>query len=194
MKTSHQMFVVLTVVSLLSGGLLSALNDVTLPRIREHQLQELRAAISEVLPPYDRYEEISQKGMTLYVGRKEGQSEPVGVAFRAVGNGFQGKVAIMVGIRPDFEALLGIKVLEQLETPGLGTKIVEDPSHKSDPFWFAGQFKGLKVAPAISVIKNVKPSKPTEIQAISGATISSNAVVAILNEQIAAAKTVFQQR
>jgi len=192
MKTSLRMFIVLTLVSLLSGGLLSSLNSITAPRIKAHQDNELKAAIAEVLPKYDYYDVISKGPVTLYVGKLRASGETVGVATRIVGNGFQGKISMMIGIAPDFSRLTGFKVLEQVETPGLGTKIVVDPSSKTDPFWFPQQFKGLTVKPAITVIKNVKPTKPNEIQAISGATISSNAVVAILNGQLPEVQAVYQ--
>jgi Na+-translocating ferredoxin:NAD+ oxidoreductase subunit G len=192
MNNSLKMFIVLTVITLFSGGVLAALNEVTAPLIRDHQLKELKAAIGEVLPPIDDYDEISEGPVTLYIGRKAGETDPVGIAFQAVGNGFQGKIRIMVGVKPDFEEIVGLKVLEQVETPGLGTKIVEDPSQKDDPFWFPKQFEGLQIQPAITVIKNVKPTKPNEIQAISGATITSQAVATILNDQIRQAKSIYQ--
>ncbi|MBU2646061.1 RnfABCDGE type electron transport complex subunit G [bacterium] len=194
MKTSYKMFIVLTLIALLSGGLLSALNNVTEPRIERHRVEELKAAISEVLPAHDFYEEISQGAVTLYVGKKKEGSETVGVATRLIGSGFQGKVSIMVGIKPDFSELTGFKVLEQVETPGLGTKIVEDPSNKTNAFWFPEQFKGLQFKPEITVVKNIKPSKPTEVQAIAGATISSKAVVAILNQQLQQVQDVYQSK
>jgi electron transport complex protein RnfG len=132
--------------------------------------------------------------MTLYVGKKAGQPNPVGIAFEAVGNGFQGKVAIMVGVTPDFSHINAIKILEQIETPGLGTKIVDDPTNKQDPYWFSNQFKNLSVEPQIEVVKNMKPSKPNEIQAITGATISSRSVAKILTDQVNVAKSIYQSK
>ena len=48
------------------------------------------------------------------------------------------------------------------------------------------------IFPQIDVVKNVKPSTPNEIQAISGATISSKAVVRILNENIQIIKNLYE--
>jgi electron transport complex protein RnfG len=100
----------------------------------------------------------------------------------------------MVGVKSDFSEITGIKILEQIETPGLGTKIIEDPTNKEDRFWFPNQFRSLKTEPQIEVIKNVKPSKDNEIQAITGATISSRAVATILNQNIQAAKKIYQNK
>ena len=193
MKIALHMFVILTLIATLSGGLLSAWNDVTAPRIAEHRLTALKAAIAEVLPAYDEYEEIKAGKYTMYVGKKSVTETPVGVALRVIGSGFQGKISIMVGVSPDFTTVTGMKVLEQIETPGLGDKIVEDPTKEEDPFWFPAQFKGKKLVPGIVAIKNRKPSNDLEIQAISGATISSKAVVSILNKEVSKAKTLYQK-
>lgn len=193
MSTSVKMMLALTLITTLSGGVLAAWDGFTKPRIEQHRLEELKAAISDVLPPYISYQEVTRDGMTLYIGRTA-DDEPVGIAFQAIGSGFQGKISIMVGMQPGFAKLSGIKVLEQVETPGLGTKIVNDPSNKENSFWFSQQFKGVKVDPQISMVKNKKPTKSTEIQAITGATISSRAVVRILNETIEKAKELYQEK
>jgi len=194
MSTTTKMIVVLTALTMIAGGLLSSWDGITAPRIAAYKLQELKKAIGEVLPAYENYEEIQGEGMMLYVGKKGNDPNPVGIAFRAVGSGFQGKISIMVGMTADFSRITGIKILEQIETPGLGTKIIIDPTNKQDPQWFPNQFKGLKVEPQIDVVKNMKPSKPTEIQAITGATISSVAVANIINNDIKKAKAIYQTK
>jgi electron transport complex protein RnfG len=193
MNTSTKMIVVLTLITIFSGGILSTWDGFTRPMIEAYKLQELKKAIAEVLPPHDSYEELQTGSLKLYVAANDDSLDPIGVALEAVGSGFQGKISIMVGVKTDFAEITGIKILEQIETPGLGTKIVEDPSNKEDPFWFTNQFKRLKTEPQIEVIKNIEPSKPTEIQAITGATISSKAVATILNDYIRLAKQTYQE-
>ena len=193
MNLVTKMILVLTVLTMVAGALLSSWDGYTKPKIEAYRLQELKKAIVEVLPPYDHYDEINgPDGKTLYVGRKSGEEEAVGIAFKAEGNGFQGKISIMVGIDTNFTTISRIRILEQTETPGLGTKIVIDPTNKTDPEWFPNQFSKLIVNPQIEVVKNVKPSKPTEIQAITGATISSKAIATILNNDIQKAKMIYQ--
>jgi electron transport complex protein RnfG len=186
------MIIVLTIITGLSGAILSSWDGITKPLIEQHKLEALKAAISDVLPQFDYYEEMQVEGSTLYVGKIENQDEPVGVAFETSGSGFQGNISMMLGVDPTFTSITGMKVLEQIETPGLGTKIVEDPSNKAEPFWFPTQFIGVKMFPKIIVVKNIKPSTPNEIQAISGATISSKAVVRILNENISIIKNLYE--
>jgi len=69
----------------------------------------------------------------------------------------------------------GMEVLESRETPGLGDKIYKDAD-------FVASFKELMIEPEIVAVKKGKRSKPNEIDAITGATISSKAVVRIINE------------
>ncbi len=189
LNLSTRMILVLTLITILSGAILAGWDSVTRPKIAFHRLEALKAAIGDVLPMHDSYETVETDYGKLYVGMNENSDQPVGVAFMAAGSGFQGEVRIMVGMTPDMTQLTGIKVLEQIETPGLGTKIVEDPSNKQDPFWFPAQFKGITVSPEIVVLKNAAPTKNNEVAGITGATISSKAVASIINDQIIGIKT-----
>jgi electron transport complex protein RnfG len=92
------------------------------------------------------------------------------------GNGFQGNIRIMFGVNEELNKVTGLEVLEQVETPGLGTKITEEP--------FIEQFDELVTEPQVDWVKGAPPSNPNEIQTITGATISSKAIVTILNAGI----------
>jgi electron transport complex protein RnfG len=67
-------------------------------------------------------------------------------------------------------------VLDQKETPGLGDKIERDSA-------FGGQFAG-RVAP-LRGVKDRAGKPPSEVQTITGATISSRAVIRIINNAVA---------
>ena len=88
----------------------------------------------------------------------------------------KGKIRLICGLTEDLEKITAIEILEQVETPGLGTKVSEAP--------FLDQFEQLQTSPNIKWIKNIEPSQPNEVQAITGATISSRSVVAIINNGI----------
>ena len=111
------MIIVLTVITALSGGILATWDSVTKPKIAYHQLQALKAAISDVLPSYDYYEEKVFNEKIVYIGKTNDNTEPVGIAFEVDGSGFQGNISIMVGVDPSFNLITGIKVLGQIETP-----------------------------------------------------------------------------
>lgn len=185
MSLSTRMILVLTLITVLSGGILAGWDLVTKPRIAFHRLEALKAAIGDVLPAHDTYTSEETEFGTLYIATRDSLDDPIGFAFMAVGSGFQGELRIMVGMTPDMTQLTGIKVLGQIETPGLGTKIVVDPSNKQDPYWFPAQFEGIHVSPEIVALKNAKPTRNNEVQGITGATITSIAVTHILNNQIA---------
>lgn len=170
-----KMLVVLTAIGLISGGSLAGVYKAASPLIEKNRIEELKKAIFEVLPEAKSYKELENNGLLVYQGLDD-DNKPVGIAFEAEGSGFQAKIKMMVGIDNEFDKLKGMKVLYQIETPGLGNKIEFDS--------FRDQFKGLSVHPEIGYVKNRKPDKPNDIQAITAATISSVAVVKIINKEI----------
>lgn len=174
-----KMLLVLTVIGAVSGGILAGVFHIADPLIQANREKELKEAIFIVLPEAKDYK-ILEKGIDktkviVYQGL-DADGKPVGLAFIADGGGFQGNIRIMVGLGLDYLKLKGIKVLEQNETPGLGNRIKEPA--------FEGQFKGLEIKPKVEYIKYRKPEKPNQIQAITGATISSDAVVKNINNAV----------
>jgi Na+-translocating ferredoxin:NAD+ oxidoreductase subunit G len=189
MNTSIRMILVLTIISTLSGGLLSFWDSYTSQRIDEYRQEKIQEAVQQVLPETDKEEQRQAGDFTFYVGYQNG--EMTGIAFMAEGGGFQDIISVMTGVTPDFERFTGITILEQKETPGLGTKIVWDPSRKGCEAWFTEQFEGKKTGD-LYYVKNQEARGDSEIEAITGATISSNAVISILNKHVPAAKSAFQ--
>jgi len=175
MKNVIQMLLVLTIIGIVSGGLLSEVSNWAKPKIAHHRKVETEKAIFKVQPEAKSYEDMSAGGYELYKVFNE-KKDFIGYALPYEGNGFQGKIRLMVGIDNKLESMKGLEVLEQVETPGLGTKVTE-----SD---FTKQFIELKAVPKIEWVKGAEPDQPNEIQAITGATISSKSVVEIINAGI----------
>ena len=181
MRNTVRIISVLTVVGLISGAALAFMYNYASPLIAKNQKNEMEKAIFKLFPDAKKYDKIAMgENIVFKVTGKDGKT--LGYAFIAEGNGYQGPIKIMAGIKPDLATLEGIEILESQETPGLGQEITGDD--------FRAQFDGLKTSPEITYVKNKKPESPNEIQAITGATISSKAVCAILNEQI---KTIKQK-
>jgi len=181
MTKSYRLILVLTATAVLSGLLLSFLNLHTSPLIEAHQNKVLNDALSSVLPGCDKIEEQFYENKQFYFGYDTGKNVK-GIAFLTEGNGFQSKLRILVGMNASLTQIVKIRILEQKETPGLGTKIETDPSSKTNPEWFPNQFDGLNISNKISYVKNQTPDKSAgEIMAITGATISSKAVIDIIN-------------
>ncbi len=175
MKPSLYMILVLGVVGLLSGILLVVVYKYASPRIEAIRREELKRAIFKVIPQTETYKETVLEGESIYkCFNAEGKIE--GLAFLAEGSGHQGKIKIMVGTDVKLTTIKGIQILENVETPGLGSRI--------DSEEFKSQFYGLDISDKISYIRREAPSRPGEIQAITGATITSRSVINILNKRI----------
>ncbi|EDN65464.1 Electron transport complex, RnfABCDGE type, G subunit [Beggiatoa sp. PS] len=111
---------------------------------------------------------------SLYAGYNV-EGHLVGYAIVAEGPGFQDTIRLLYGYRPDEKKIVGMEILESRETPGLGDKIYKDAD-------FVANFKALTVEPSIVLVKKGTKSKQNQVDAISGATISSKAVVRIINK------------
>jgi electron transport complex protein RnfG len=94
---------------------------------------------------------------------------------KAAGQGYADKIELLVGLEPSAQALTGIFVLDQKETPGLGNKIIEDD--------WRSQFKGKDTGREFVVVKGGAKA-PHEIDALTGATISSRSVSDIVNATV----------
>jgi electron transport complex protein RnfG len=99
----------------------------------------------------------------------------LGAAVTAQEPGFQEEVLLMIGFEPSNGTLIGFKVLDEKETPGLGDKIERDTS-------FGSQFVG-RVAP-LKGVRSRNATDQSQVQTITGATISSRAVIRIINHAV----------
>lgn len=180
MKDVIRIIATLTIIGVIAGGSLSLVNNWAAPKIAVNQKAETERAIFLVHPEGKKYEPVQSKDFEAYKVFDE-QNNFFGYSLVYSGNGFQGKIKLMIGLSPALDKISSIEVLEQSETPGLGTKILEAP--------YKEQYNGLTPVPVIKLVKGVEPSNPNEVQSITGATISSRAVVTIVNEGIAKLKS-----
>lgn len=173
------MFVVLALVSSLSGGVLALVSEALGPQIAANEEAAKAAAVLAVVPGAASYEEVvadnAAKPYSIFVV-KGASGERIGYAFECSGTGFQGEIRLMVGATADLARLTGMQVLASSETPGLGDKIKYPP--------FSEQFAGLSVEGGIRLVKNKPEPAPGEVNAITGATISSSAVVSMVAERL----------
>lgn len=178
MREMIKMLIVLTVLATLSGGLLAAIRDNTKDRIENQVLEFVKGpAIRSILegatndPIADRFQiKDGDVERTFFVGVLDG--DPRAVTFETSGKGYGGDVGLMVGIDTKDEKLMGVGVTTHGETPGMGAKAKTDPS-------FAAQFKGLSLEDPVKVTGD-----GGNINAISGATITSRAVCSAANDAL----------
>ncbi len=179
MKSSFKMILVLTVSAILSGAVLAWFNQFTEARVIANKLAELRRSLNEVVPGMTKYEEVVKK-RDFAVYKVLSGDKVAGYAIEAVGNGYQDKIRILIGVTPDLSKIYALRVLEQKETPGLGAKI-------SGKDYLKG-WNDRDATKELVLVKGREPEKPNEVHAITGATITSKAVVKIVNSGLKEAK------
>jgi len=113
------------------------------------------------------------KTYSVYEARYQGELR--GWVVKAKGQGYADTIELLVGLSPGLETITGLFVLDQKETPGLGNKIITDA--------WRGQFIGAPAKGSLVVVKT-GAAKPGEIDAVTGATISSKSVAAMINTAI----------
>jgi electron transport complex protein RnfG len=172
-----------------SGLALVGIFLATAPLIERNRAAALEAAIYRVLPgaqtrkafvvregkltPFESPGGSLPKEEAVYAGYDE-EGNPLGFAIPAEGAGFQDTIKLIYGYDPSRRRVVGMEVLESKETPGLGDKIFKDLD-------FVANFQDLAIDPEVIVTKKGR-TQENQVDAISGATISSNAVVRIIND------------
>ena len=189
--------------------------EVTRPIIARNKIVQRREAIMDVLPqassitPFGfdsakkQFRQVSEEtdaGDLVFAGFDD-SGKLVGVAVPAQGMGYQDTIRLLYGYVPSSQSVIGIRVLESRETPGLGDRIETDPA-------FLRNFEHLDVRVSedgerleheITFMKPGEKSELWQIDGITGATISSRAVAETLRRstndwvpRIRAGQAVFQ--
>ncbi len=192
-------------VGLLCGLLIVSVYRLTLPVITRNKAEALERAILQVLP-----EARSSRSFRFVDGGADGarfapleaggeavegvhagydaEGRLVGLAIEGRGMGYQDVIAVLFGYAFADEAVIGIRVLESRETPGLGDRIETDPD-------FLANFERLDVrldaegralANPVEAVKEGEKEHPWQIDGITGATISSVAIARILQASASA--------
>ena len=177
-----QMVVVLTVLSALSGGLLASIRNSTQEQIDNQKLAFVQGpAIREILtdssndPIKDRFE-IDDNGdkRKFFVGKYDGKANVV--AFETFGKGYGGDVGVMVGINTKEDKILGVRVTTHSETPGVGARAKTELD-------FVSQFNDQNLSDTYKV-----KGDGGQVDALSGATLTSRAVSSALTDASAVYK------
>lgn len=133
-----------------------------------------RGELVDILP--GRIAVAKQERTVIYpVFQVKHKGEVAGWVVKAAGQGYSGRIELLLGLNPRGDTITGLFVLEQTETPGLGNKI-------TFPVWLS-QFTGRKITSPLVVVKGAS-TEAGGIDAITGATISSKAVVRIIKRTI----------
>lgn len=177
------------------GATLAGMQLALGPTIEQNKVNETMAKVPELvlgqelaakLVAENQALEISPRTITVNVGGRQRsfnvfeatyQGRRRGWVVKTAGQGYSDRVELLLGLDPTLTTITGLFILEQKETPGLGNKMIF-------PEWRA-QFIGKPTTPALKVVKTGAREK-NQIDAITGATISSRAVVTIVNSAVQA--------
>jgi electron transport complex protein RnfD len=165
----------MAVVSCLAGGLLAFFYNLMQPRIIAQQEKEMADSYLVIFPEADRFsmldlgENLPAK-VERVIQAYDADDNPIGIVYVSVADGFGGDISLVTGVDLRSSTITAVQVLKHTETAGLGSKI-QDAA-------FIDQFKGKALADPF--IAN------SDIDAISGATISSTAVINGVRNQVQA--------
>lgn len=147
---------ILALICIVASGLLAVVHSLTKLKIIAQAQEEEEMSLKEVMPQGEKFIPVKKGEEILYYKVNDKDDKFIGVAFKAEGDGYSSDIETMVGMTKD-GTITNIKILSQNETPGLGMQVTEPA--------FLNQFSN----------KNIK--NLNEVQAITGATISSTAVI-----------------
>jgi electron transport complex protein RnfG len=166
-STLFNMVAVLFTITLIASAGVGAVNMITEEPIAAAKAQATTAAVANVLPEFSQNETSEQTidGMIIKVYTATSAEGVVGYAVETMSkNGFGGAIRMMVGFMPDGR-IYNVNVLEQAETPGLGTKMCDEGN---------ALLSSIKDKDADEVeFKVIKDGG--ELDALTAATISSRA-------------------
>jgi electron transport complex protein RnfG len=170
----------LIICSIFFGGMLAATDAAWKDKIEKNKQEKFNRKASELLGGDVKYEVI-EKALPVDLGK--GKPTPVelikgtrngvcaGWTFKCIGKGFGGDIEMVVAVDAGFEKIMGFRILASSETPGFGDKLnIVDGFYQS-------QFKGAPVGDLKLIKMGDNKKIDNQIVAISGATVSSTAVV-----------------
>jgi electron transport complex protein RnfG len=186
------MIKVLGTVSVVCGLLIVGAEVNTHARIRQNQEIMMKESVAHLLPGIQKQViyGIGEKGQLTILPGVEGENvnrmfagydasgKFLGVVMEASGRGYSEVISAMYAYSPDKKTITGFQVVDMKETPGLGNRIGSDEK-------FADNFKALDATHPIKTVKHGTKQNPWEIDAISGATVSSRAVGRMLQKSVA---------
>lgn len=179
-RPAWHMYRAMVGVGVVCALLIAAVFLATLDIIARNHAAALERAVLEVVPgavSFHRHD----LGQPVYAAL-DAEGKLAGLALEAEGMGYQDTVRILYGYDPGRQAVVGMRVLQSRETPGLGDRVETDPAFTAN-FALLDVRLGADGEALAHPIRTVKPGQKTEpwqIDSISGATITSTAIARML--------------
>lgn len=192
-----RMYRALVGIGLLCGILIVLVYQITFPIIKNNQQTATRAAILQLFPEANTIQALihdTETGLLKIESNIDNiilfkvldkNLHRIGYCISVQGMGYQDKIVFLYAYEIGRHRLKGINILESRETPGLGSRIENDPL-------FLNNFRQLDLSLTadnrllndLKFVKSGKKTHPWELDGISGATISSKAVVEALQKSL----------
>ncbi len=180
----------LFIICLVTAFCLAFVNNTTKDTIAQRTQKDAEEQRKQVMSEADSFKKLEpQEGTEYSTVIREAyaaytQDRFVGYVFSAYPSGYGGEMAVTVGVGSDGR-ITGVRIGANEETPGLGSKTAEDG--------FTSQYIGKSIDNSIRVVK-VPPKAEDEVQAVSGATISSKAVTSAVQASADMARKLLQEQ
>lgn len=189
MKETLKLGVILFLITAVAAGILAFANTNTEAKIAELEAQASNEARKAVLSEAETFEAIDQEKLDEIMKKNlnileiyealDSSQNTIGYVVKTSTGGYAGPIELVTGISLE-GSITGMKVVKNTETPGLGTLAAEAP--------FQDQFAGKSVETELEVVKS--GAGDSQIQALTGATITSKAVTAGVNSAVEASKLI----
>lgn len=205
--SSIKLILTLAGIAVMSGLLVAVTAQVTREPIMKNRKEALEKAVFSVLPEAKTRKNflLDDSGLTplsddaiseanCYAGYGE-SGQLVGIAIEASARGYQDVVRILYGYVPSSQCVIGFTVLQSAETPGLGDRVETDPDFLANFSCLQATLDpaGTAVQNPIVTVKNGTKEHPWQIDAISGATVTSTAIGTALRDSTTALLPLLKQ-
>lgn len=182
-------------IAVLCALLIVTVYQSTAARIRENQERFLAQAVSEILPTAQSTIGVAITGdgrlgkvaeappLPVFFGYGA-SGELVGAVVTAEGMGYQDNIRVLYAYSFELDAIVGFKVLDSKETPGLGDRVEKEPHFLANFEKLDATLKpeGNALLHPIVTVKQGKKTEAWQLDGITGATITSEAIGNILND------------
>ena len=204
LTNAWRIYAVVVGVGVTCGSLILVVHEATSRRITDNRDAYRIRAASDVLPGAEAISELrldpaaqrqrddDPHAVDSVLAGYDAMGTLVGVAIETTGRGYQDTIRLIYGYSPRERAILGFRILESRETPGLGDRVETDPN-------FVDQFRGLTVHPSadgdglehpielVAAGRKREPGEsrePGQIDGVTGATVTSRAVTEAIDTSI----------
>lgn len=192
MKQNLKLLAFVLILGILTSGLLVGVDALTRDRIIQNQAAQIKSAILDaneisynfgnIHDVFEEEIEVITVGELTFYEAKDSKN----VSYEYTGGGLWGPISGVITLKSDFETIVSVSVLNQQETPGLGGIIAEAK--------YLANFVGIKMIPTLEINKDSSPNLPNEVDAITGATGTSNAFERIMNDNYTLYKAAWDSR